>query len=45
MTPVYIALLAPALAAVLGLLGGRQWPRLVVPVCERFARHVMPLFH
>jgi NADH-quinone oxidoreductase subunit L len=31
-TPVYVALLAPALAAVIGLLGGRQWPRLVVPV-------------
>jgi len=30
-TPVYVALLAPALAAVLGLLGGRQWPRLVIP--------------
>ena len=34
-TPVYIALLAPALAALLGLLGGRQWPRLVVPVRDR----------
>ena len=31
MTPVYVALLAPALAAVAGLLGGRRWPRLVVP--------------
>jgi NADH-quinone oxidoreductase subunit L len=32
MIPVYVALLGPALAALLGLLGGRTWPRLVVPV-------------
>ena len=32
MTAVYVALLAPALAAVVGLLGGRVAPRLVVPV-------------
>jgi NADH-quinone oxidoreductase subunit L len=31
-TPVYVALLAPALAAVVGFLGGRLQPRLVVPV-------------
>ncbi len=32
MTAVYVALLAPALAAVVGMLGGRLQPRLVVPV-------------
>ena len=32
MTWVYLALVAPFLAAVVGLLGGRTWPRLVVPV-------------
>ena len=32
MTAVYVALLAPALAALVGFLGGRRWPRLVVPV-------------
>ena len=32
MIPVYLALGAPFVAAVLGLLGGRTWPRLVVPV-------------
>jgi NADH-quinone oxidoreductase subunit L len=32
MIPVYVALLGPALAALVGLLGGRTWPRLVVPV-------------
>jgi len=32
MTQVYLALGAPFLAAVVGLLGGRTWPRLVVPV-------------
>jgi NADH-quinone oxidoreductase subunit L len=32
MTTVYLALGAPSLAAVVGLLGGRTWPRLVVPV-------------
>ena len=32
MTTVYLALGAPFLAAVVGLLGGRTWPRLVVPV-------------
>ena len=32
MTPVYVALLAPALAALVGFLGGRRWARLVVPV-------------
>jgi NADH-quinone oxidoreductase subunit L len=31
-TWVYLALVAPFLAAVVGLLGGRTWPRLVVPV-------------
>jgi NADH-quinone oxidoreductase subunit L len=31
-TAVYVALGAPFLAAVVGLLGGRTWPRLVVPV-------------
>jgi len=30
--PAYLALGAPFLAAVVGLLGGRTWPRLVVPV-------------
>ncbi|HTE73480.1 MAG TPA: NADH-quinone oxidoreductase subunit L [Actinomycetes bacterium] len=32
MIPAYLALGAPFLAAVVGLLGGRTWPRLVVPV-------------
>jgi len=32
MIPVYVALLGPALAALVGLLAGRTWPRLVVPV-------------
>jgi NADH-quinone oxidoreductase subunit L len=32
MIPVYVALLGPALAALVGMLGGRTWPRLVVPV-------------
>jgi NADH-quinone oxidoreductase subunit L len=32
MIPVYVALLGPALAALAGMLGGRTWPRLVVPV-------------
>ena len=32
MTAVEVALLGPALAALVGLLGGRGWPRLVVPV-------------
>ncbi len=32
MTAVYVALLAPALAAVVGFLGGRLQPRIVVPV-------------
>jgi NADH-quinone oxidoreductase subunit L len=32
MTPVYVALGAPFVAAVVGLLGGRTWPRLVRPV-------------
>ena len=32
MSPVYLALLAPFLAAALGLLAGPRWPRLVVPV-------------
>jgi len=31
-TAVYVALAAPFLAALLGLLGGRRWPGLVVPV-------------
>jgi NADH-quinone oxidoreductase subunit L len=31
-TAVYVALLAPALAAVVGFLGGRRWQRVVVPV-------------
>jgi len=31
-TAVYVALGAPFVAAVVGLLGGRTWPRLVVPV-------------
>jgi NADH-quinone oxidoreductase subunit L len=31
-TLVYVALLAPALAALLGLLGGGRWPRAVVPL-------------
>jgi NADH-quinone oxidoreductase subunit L len=30
--PVYLALGAPFVAAVVGLLGGRTWPRMVVPV-------------
>jgi NADH-quinone oxidoreductase subunit L len=32
MTPVYVALLAPALAALVGLLAGPRWPRAVVPL-------------
>ncbi len=32
MTAVHVALAAPFVAAVVGLLGGRTWPRLVVPV-------------
>ena len=32
MTPVYVALLAPALAALQSLLVGRRWPRAVAPV-------------
>jgi NADH-quinone oxidoreductase subunit L len=32
MTPVYVALLAPALAAVVGFLCGRLQPRIVIPV-------------
>jgi NADH-quinone oxidoreductase subunit L len=31
-TAVYVALLAPALAALVGFLGGRRWPQVVVPV-------------